>query len=216
MHGVSRVWVVACAIGCSASQSQPSHADSTSTLTPAAAPAATAIVPTAPQGPNSATPIAVTSATFQADAPLPMAAVFNSFGCTGGNASPQLSWTGFPPETKSFAVTLWDADAPTGVGYVHWLVFNIPASVTSLAANAGASATPGGGVTGYSDFGVHAYGGPCPPPGDKAHRYIFTVSALDVPALTGAGPGTTYATLTFLMRGHLLAQGRIIGQFARP
>jgi len=172
--------------------------------------------PVAPQKPTSAKPITVTSTTFQAGAALPMKAVFNSFGCTGGNASPQLSWSGFPPDTKSFAVTLWDPDAPTGIGYVHWVVFNIPASVTSLAENAGASATPGGGVTGYSDFGTHAYGGPCPPPGDKPHRYLFTVSALDVPALNGAGPGTTLATLTFLMRGHLLAQGQIEGRFGRP
>jgi Raf kinase inhibitor-like YbhB/YbcL family protein len=214
MNGTFRIWFVACAMACSASPSQSSHSDSTAA--PAVTPATPAIIPAAAQQANSATPITVTSATFQADAPLPITTVFNSFGCAGSNASPQLSWTGFPPETKSFAITLWDADAPTGVGYVHWLVFNIPASVTSLAANAGASATPGGGVTGYSDFGVHTYGGPCPPPGDKPHRYIFTVSALDVPALTGAGPGTTYATLTFLMRGHVLAQGRITGQFARP
>jgi Raf kinase inhibitor-like YbhB/YbcL family protein len=172
--------------------------------------------PVAPQKPNSAKAIAVTSTTFKAGGSLPMQAVFNSFGCTGGNASPQLAWSGFPAETKSFAVTLWDPDAPTGIGYVHWLVFNIPANVTSLAENAGAAATPGGGVTGYSDFGMHAYGGPCPPPGDKPHRYLFTVSALDVPALNGAGPGTTLATLTFLMRGHVLAQGQIEGRFGRP
>jgi Raf kinase inhibitor-like YbhB/YbcL family protein len=182
--------------------------------------AATAVAqmptPVAPQKPSSAKPITVTSTTFQAGGALPMKTVFNSFGCTGGNASPQLAWSGFPAETKSFAVTLWDPDAPTGIGYVHWLVFNIPADVTSLSENAGATATPGGGVTGYSDFGSHAYGGPCPPPGDKPHRYIFTVSALDVPALNGAGPGTTLATLTFLMRGHLLAQGQLEGRFGRP
>jgi Raf kinase inhibitor-like YbhB/YbcL family protein len=174
------------------------------------------VVPVAPQHPTSAKPIAVTSTTFQAGGTLPIKAVFNSFGCTGGNASPQLAWSGFPPETKSFAITLWDPDAPTGIGYVHWVVFNVPATVTSLAESAGTDATPGGGITGYSDFGMHAYGGPCPPPGDKPHRYIFTVSALDVPALNGAGPGTTLATLTFLMRGHLLAQGQLEGRFGRP
>jgi hypothetical protein len=172
--------------------------------------------PVAPQKPSSAKPITVTSTTFQASGTLPMKVVFNSFGCTGANASPQLAWSGFPAETKSFTVTLWDPDAPTGIGYVHWVVFNIPANVTSLAENAGTAETPGGGVAGYSDFGTHAYGGPCPPPGDKPHRYIFTVSALDVPALNGAGPGTTLATLTFLMRGHLLAQGQLEGRFGRP
>lgn len=172
--------------------------------------------PVAPQKPNSAKPIAVTSTTFRSGGTLPIQTVFNGFGCTGGNASPQLAWSGFPPETKSFAITLWDPDAPTGIGYVHWVVFNVPANVTSLAENAGASATSAGGVTGYSDFGSHAYGGPCPPPGDRPHRYIFTVSALDVPALNGAGPGTTFATLTFLMRGHLLAQGQLEGRFGRP
>jgi Raf kinase inhibitor-like YbhB/YbcL family protein len=178
--------------------------------------AAAAQMPAAPQKPNSAKAITVTSTTFQAGGTLPMKTVFNSFGCTGENNSPQLTWKGFPAETKSFVVTLWDPDAPTGVGYVHWVLFNIPANVTSLAENAGAGATPAGGIAGYSDFGMHAYGGPCPPPGDKPHRYIFTVSALDVPALNGAGPGTTYATLTFLMRGHLLAQGHLEGRFGRP
>jgi Raf kinase inhibitor-like YbhB/YbcL family protein len=206
------------AIACSPASEQPAaHSDVKDTsMAPTAAPASASIMPAAPQKPSNATPITVTSATFQAGGALPMTMVFNSFGCSGGDASPQLSWSGFPPESKSFAITLWDPDAPTGIGYVHWIVFNIPATVTSLAANAGAAATPGGGVTGYSDFGLHAYGGPCPPPGDKPHRYIFTVSALDVPALTGAGPGTTYATLTFLMRGHVLAQGQIEGQFGRP
>jgi len=178
--------------------------------------AAAAQTPAAPQKPTSAKAITVTSTTFTAGGAMPMKTAFNSFGCTGENASPQLEWKGFPPETKSFVVTLWDPDAPTGVGYVHWVVFNIPAQVTHLAENAGANATPAGGMSGYSDFGTHTYGGPCPPPGDKPHRYLFTVSALDVPALNGAGPGTTYATLTFLMRGHLLAQGQLEGRFGRP
>jgi Raf kinase inhibitor-like YbhB/YbcL family protein len=210
-------WVALLAMAC-APQSQPpaTHADSTTALAPAPTAAPSSIEPAAAQKPSNATPITVTSTTFLAGGTIPMTAAFNSFGCTGGNTSPQLAWSGFPPETKSFALTLWDPDAPTGIGYVHWLVFNIPATVTTLAANAGASATPGGGVAGYSDMGLHTYLGPCPPPGDKPHRYFFTVSALDVPALQGAGPGTTYATLTFLMRGHLLAQGQIEGVFGRP
>ena len=173
------------------------------------------VMPVAAQGPRNATPIVVTSSTFTAGGTMPLSTVFNAFGCTGGNASPALAWSGFPAETKSFAVTLWDPDAPTGLGYVHWLVFNVPATVTSLAANAGSSATPGGGITGYPDFGTHSYGGPCPPPGDAPHRYIFTVSALDVAKIEGAGPGTTLATLNFMMRGHLLAQGTLEGKFGR-
>jgi Raf kinase inhibitor-like YbhB/YbcL family protein len=210
------LWIALCAIGCGTSTNETPATKATDTVPATTTPSTPTMMPATPQKPSNATPMSVTSTTFQSGATLPLTAVFNSFGCTGGNASPQLAWSGFPPETKSFALTIWDPDAPTGIGYVHWIVFNIPATVTSLAANAGASVKPGGGIGGYSDFGTHAYGGPCPPPGDKPHRYIFTVSALDVPALTGAGPGTTYATLTFLMRGHLLAQGQLEGLYGRP
>jgi Raf kinase inhibitor-like YbhB/YbcL family protein len=154
----------------------------------------------------------VTSTSIEDGGPIDMQHVFT--GCGGKNVSPQLAWRGAPPDTKSFAITCFDPDAPTGSGYWHWLVFDIPASVTSLEAGAGASDSPGGGRTAYSDFGLNKYGGPCPPKDDGPHRYLFTVHALDVAKLEGAGHGTTGATLNFLMRGHVLATGRLMGRFA--
>ena len=108
--------------------------------------------------------------------------VFNSFGCSGENVSPALRWSGAPSGTKSFAITVYDPDAPTGSGWWHWLVFNIPASTTELPAGAGDPSkqlAPAGSVQSRTDFGQPGYGGPCPPPGDKPHHYIFTVYAVD-------------------------------------
>lgn len=112
---------------------------------------------------------------------IPDEQVFNSFGCQGRNISPALTWSGAPAETKSFAVTVYDPDAPSGSGWWHWVVFNIPANVTSLPKNAGdvqAALLPAGSIQSRTDFGKPGYGGPCPPAGDKPHRYQFTVYAL--------------------------------------
>jgi Raf kinase inhibitor-like YbhB/YbcL family protein len=111
------------------------------------------------------------------------AQVFKGFGCEGGNVSPSLAWKNAPAGTKSFAITVYDPDAPTGSGWWHWLMFNIPASVASLPAGAGdpsAGKSPPGAVQSKTDFGKPGYGGPCPPQGDKPHRYVFTVHALKV------------------------------------
>lgn len=112
--------------------------------------------------------------------------VFNGFGCQGGNISPALNWSGAPAGTKSYAVTVYDPDAPTGSGWWHWVVFNIPASANGLARNAGSTQTtllPAGSIQSRTDFGKPGYGGPCPPVGDKPHRYAFTVHALKVDKL---------------------------------
>ncbi|HET8996557.1 MAG TPA: YbhB/YbcL family Raf kinase inhibitor-like protein [Acetobacteraceae bacterium] len=116
---------------------------------------------------------------------MPMAQVFSQFGCTGKNISPQLSWSGEPAGTKSFAVTMYDPDAPTGSGWWHWTVFNIPANVHSLPENAGAAhgTLPAGATEGRTDFGFSHYGGPCPPAGDHPHRYVITVFAVKVAKL---------------------------------
>ena len=107
--------------------------------------------------------------------------VANVFGCTGGNVSPELRWSNPPSGTQSFAITVHDPDAPTGSGFWHWAVFNIPASARSLPKNAGslsASLAPAGTIQGFTDFASNGYGGPCPPAGDPAHRYVFTIHAL--------------------------------------
>jgi Raf kinase inhibitor-like YbhB/YbcL family protein len=157
--------------------------------------------------------LTVRSSTFRDGETIPQSAVFDAFGCTGGNQSPELSWSGAPAGTKSYAVTIWDPDAPTTVGWVHWIVFDIPADVTSLPAGAGPQGIAGA-KQGFTDFGFSRYGGPCPPPG-PAHHYSVTVSALDVPTL-GVDETTTYAKLRFLIRGHVLAAGEITGLYASP
>jgi Raf kinase inhibitor-like YbhB/YbcL family protein len=105
----------------------------------------------------------------------------------GGNLSPRLRWSGAPAGTLSFALTVFDPDAPTGSGFWHWLAFDIPAATTSLAKGAGtAGASLGGGIQGYNDTGVNAYAGPCPPVGDPPHHYIFTLYAIPVASLATA------------------------------
>jgi Raf kinase inhibitor-like YbhB/YbcL family protein len=174
--------------------------------------AVTTVTVRAPRPPRSDTHFTVSSATFSPDGLLPRETVFG--GCGGDNQSPQLTWHDAPSGTRSFAITCFDPDAPTGSGYWHWLTWDIPADVTSLPMGAGTDGSPAGGTSGYTDYGISSYGGPCPPAGDAAHRYIFTVYALDVPTLDGLGAGTTGATLVFNMMGHVLATGTLTGRFA--
>ena len=131
-----------------------------------------------------------TAADFQLASPtiknkgvIGKAHVFNGFGCSGDNVSPELRWTNVPTGTKSFAVTVYDPDAPTGSGWWHWVIFNIPPDITTLVADAGKPdglGAPQLSTQSMTDFGQPGYGGPCPPPGHKPHRYIFTVHALKV------------------------------------
>ena len=140
---------------------------------------------------------------------------FNSFGCTGQNVSPALSWSGAPAGTKGYVLTVYDPDAPTGSGFWHWVMYDIPASVTSLPEGAG---TPGkepqGAVQGSTDYGAPGYGGPCPPKGDKPHRYIFTVYAvktdkLEVPA------NPTPAVVGFVTHFATLAKASFTAHYGR-
>jgi Raf kinase inhibitor-like YbhB/YbcL family protein len=136
------------------------------------------------------------------------------FGCKGSNMSPQLSWSDAPAGTKSFAVTCFDPDAPTGSGFWHWVVINIPANVTSLDLGAGdpkVGKLPAGALQTRTDFGAPGYGGPCPPVGGDPHRYIFTVHAvgteLQLPADISA------AIVGFQLHFNTLAKDHIIGLY---
>ncbi len=107
--------------------------------------------------------------------------VFNGFGCDGKNVSPRISWRDVPKDTKSFAFTVYDPDAPTGSGWWHWLLVNIPASYSGLKSDFGKEnffELKDGILQIRNDFGTHSFGGPCPPVGYKPHRYIFTIYAL--------------------------------------
>ncbi|WP_226100208.1 YbhB/YbcL family Raf kinase inhibitor-like protein [Dickeya oryzae] len=149
---------------------------------------------------------------------LPASFEFNGFGCSGQNQSPALNWHGAPAGTQSFAVTVYDPDAPTGSGWWHWMVINIPANVNSLATNAGeigGKHLPTGARQVRIDYGVAAWGGVCPPAGDKPHRYIFTVYALkartlDVPKDANPALGG------FMINANTLAKASFTAYYGRP
>lgn len=145
------------------------------------------------------------------------AQVYNSFGCTGQNISPMLMWQHAPEKTKSFAVTAYDPDAPTGSGWWHWLIFNIPAQVAMLPENAGdkeAGLAPTGSTQSRTDYGTKGYGGACPPVGDKPHRYIFTVFALDVATLP-LDENTTAAMVGFNLNQHAITKAQLTVLYSR-
>jgi Raf kinase inhibitor-like YbhB/YbcL family protein len=139
---------------------------------------------------------------------------FDGFGCNGANLSPQLMWKDAPADTKSFAITMYDPDAPTGSGWWHWVVINIPANVRKLDTGASPKAMPKGAVEIVNDYGISAYGGPCPPKGDKAHRYIFTVYALDVAKLDLKSETNT-PVAGFMINAHTIAKASLISYYGR-
>ncbi|MDF1749292.1 MAG: YbhB/YbcL family Raf kinase inhibitor-like protein [Alphaproteobacteria bacterium] len=141
---------------------------------------------------------------------IPERYVLNGFGCEGQNISPALIWTNAPIETKSFAITLFDPDAPTGSGWWHWVLVNIPADVTSLAEGG----QPSNSVSTRTDFGSPGYGGPCPPVGDVPHRYIFTVFALDIEELP-LDASASGAMVGFMLNSHSLDKATLTAQFGR-
>src|SRR5438067_2094273 len=121
--------------------------------------------------------LTLTSSSFKEGATLGMDHILSAdygFGCGGGNKSPHLAWSGAPAGTKSFALMVYDPDAPTGSGFWHWVMFDIPADTTELPKGAGdpkAATAPKGATQSRTDFGVPGYGGPCPPQGDPPHHY---------------------------------------------
>jgi Raf kinase inhibitor-like YbhB/YbcL family protein len=142
----------------------------------------------------------------------------NVFGCSGENKSPALKWSGAPKDTRSFAVTMYDPDAPTGSGWWHWVVVNIPAGTSELPADAGATGganLPKGATQVKTDFGSPGWGGACPPPGDKPHRYVFTVYALKTDKLD-LPPDGTAALAGFMINANQLAKASFTAKYGRP
>ncbi|QNP49879.1 YbhB/YbcL family Raf kinase inhibitor-like protein [Diaphorobacter aerolatus] len=142
---------------------------------------------------------------------------FNGFGCNGQNQSPVLDWSDAPVGTKSFALTVYDPDAPTGSGWWHWFVVDIPADVAQLAANAGArggAQLPEGARHVRNDYGLFEFGGFCPPPGDKPHRYVFTLHALSVGTLD-IPDDASCALAGFMVNANTLAKFSFTGTYGR-
>jgi len=161
----------------------------------------------------------VVSSTIKDGQPLPAAQLSGVFGVPGGkDISPALTWSGFPVETKSFVVTMYDPQAPTGSGFWHWIVADIPVTATSLPEGAGAldsTMLPAGAFQLGGDAGAHRYIGGAPPAGSGVHDYYLTVTALDVPK-SGVGAGASGAFLGFNIAGHTLARATLVWPTSAP
>jgi hypothetical protein len=154
-----------------------------------------------------ATKIQITSDVFADGQPIPA-----KYTCDGQGVSLPLTWTNAPADAKSFVLIADDPDAPGGA-WVHWVIYNLPPTATSLAENMSPSPQlPDGAKQGINDFGQTGYGGPCPPPG-KPHRYFFKIYALDT--TLGLNSGTTKNELLKTMNGHVLAEGQLWGTYQR-
>jgi Raf kinase inhibitor-like YbhB/YbcL family protein len=143
--------------------------------------------------------------------PMSVRQEFKGFGCDGQNLAPSLNWSGAPSGTKSFAVTVYDPDAPTGSGWWHWVAYDIPATVAQLPEG---GALPAGAKEGRTDFGNRGFGGACPPVGDKPHHYIFTVYALKVEKLD-VSPDASAALIGYMLHANSLGSATLTATFAR-
>lgn len=142
---------------------------------------------------------------------------FNGFGCEGDNKSPHLSWANAPEGTKSFAVTMYDPDAPTGSGWWHWVVFDIPTNVNELVTNAGNIAlnlAPKDAIQSLTNYGAKGFGGPCPPAGHGFHKYEITVYALKTDKL-GLDENTNPAIVGYYLWNNTLKKSTIVTYYKR-
>lgn len=166
---------------------------------------------------NGISNFSLTSPEFKDQDPLQRVHEFNGFDGTGQNRSPALRWQGAPEAARSFALTMYDPDAPTGSGFWHWILFDIDSSVTMVPAglgSTGATALGASGTQAINDYGAPGYGGPCPPKGSPAHRYIFTVHALGISKLE-LPPNPTNAVVRFVMYRSTLATATLTGLYKR-
>ena len=145
---------------------------------------------------------------------LPGEQVFKGFGCDGPNISPALTWSNAPKGTQSYALTVYDPDAPTGSGWWHWVVLDIPATAKGLAKGASAKGLPAPMIQSLTDFGGQGFGGACPPKGDKPHRYIFTLYALKTPAL-GLDAKAMPALAGFMIHQNVLGKASLTVTYGR-
>ncbi len=136
------------------------------------------------------------------------------YTCDGEDVSPPLEWSGAPRGTRGYALVMYDPDAPRGT-FIHWVLYNIPASTTRLPEAVPPSPVVEGiGVQGVNDFGRTGYGGPCPPPGHGVHRYFFALHALDTDDI-GLGPGASAEEVVERIRGHVLGYAVLMGTYSR-
>lgn len=142
---------------------------------------------------------------------VPASAVYDGLGCTGDNVAPAVHWSDAPEGTRSYALTVFDPDAPTGTGWWHWIVVDIPASITSLPT--GGELPPGARAM-RNDYGKVGWGGPCPPADDKPHHYEFTLFALDVPTLN-LPAGATAAMARFMIHKHAIGKAQVTLTYGR-
>lgn len=153
----------------------------------------------------------LSSPDFPAGGKLPDSAVLAGFGCTGGNRLPALRWRDPPPGTRSFALSLYDQDAPTGSGFWHWMAIDVPPDLRRIDAG---PILPEGAAMARNDYGAQGYGGVCPPEGDPPHRYVFKITALDVAALQ-APLDTSAALVGFLIHQHAIATTSVTATYGR-
>jgi Raf kinase inhibitor-like YbhB/YbcL family protein len=161
-----------------------------------------------------ASALEITSTDVEQGKAMPRAQEFQGFGCDGGNVSPALAWKGAPEGTKSFALTVYDPDAPTGSGWWHWVVYDIPATATGLARGTTAASLPAGAHQGRNDFGARDFGGACPPQGHGVHHYHFVVHALKVDKL-GVADDATAALIGYMIHANELGSADLTALYQR-